>query len=104
MSVTARPRNSFGPIGYIHHGADDNASGVAGLLSLVEALERLPQHPRRTLLFALWDGEEEGLLGSRYWVKHPTLPLEQAEIEVNMDMIGRLRKPAAGCVRHAHRA
>jgi hypothetical protein len=85
------PRNSFGPIGYIHHGADDNASGVAGLLSLVEALEKLPQHPRRTLLFALWDGEEEGLLGSRYWVKHPTLPLEQAEIEVNMDMIGRLR-------------
>jgi hypothetical protein len=85
------PRNSYGPIGYIHHGADDNASGVAGLLALAEALGKLPQHPRRSLLLALWDGEEEGLLGSRHWIKHPTVPLEQVAIAVNMDMIGRLR-------------
>ena len=49
-------------------------------------------HPRRSLLLALWDGEEAGLLGSRYWIAHPTLPLDQVPIVVNMDMIGRLRK------------
>ena len=84
-------RNSYGPIGYIHHGADDNASGVAGLLAVVEALNHLPQHPRRSILLALWDGEEAGLLGSRYWIKHPTVPLDQVPIAVNLDMIGRLR-------------
>jgi len=84
--------NSYGPIGYIHHGADDNASGVSGLLNLAAALDQLPVHPRRSLMLALWDGEEAGLLGSRYWIAHPTLPLDQVPIVVNMDMIGRLRK------------
>jgi hypothetical protein len=83
--------NSYGPIGFIHHGADDNASGVSGLLCLAEALGRLKVHPRRSLLLAFWDGEEAGLLGSRYWIAHPTLPLDQVPVVVNMDMIGRLR-------------
>ena len=86
-----KPTNSFGPIGFIHKGADDNASGVAGLLALTEALGRMPRHPRRTILFALWDGEEQGLLGSRYWLEHPTVPLADVPILLNMDMIGRLR-------------
>ncbi len=86
-----KPNNSFGPIGYIHRGADDNASGVAGLMALVEAFGRLPQHPRRSVLFAFWDGEEQGLLGSKYWLDHPTVPLDHVPILVNMDMIGRLR-------------
>ncbi len=86
-----KPTNSFGPIGYIHKGADDNASGIAGLLALTEAMGHLPRHPRRSVLFALWDGEEQGLLGSRYWLEHPTVPLAQVPILVNMDMIGRLR-------------
>jgi hypothetical protein len=84
--------NSYGPIGFIHHGADDNASGVSGLLNLAEAVGRLPVHPRRSLMLALWDGEEAGLLGSRYWIAHPTLPLDRVPIVVNMDMIGRLRQ------------
>ncbi len=87
-----KPNNSYGPLGYIHHGADDNASGVAGLLSVAEALGRLPHHPRRSILLALWDGEEAGLLGSRNWIAHSTFPLESVKIELNMDMIGRLRK------------
>jgi len=83
--------NSYGPIGYIHHGADDNASGVAGLLCLADAIQRMPERPRRSLLIAFWDGEEAGLLGSRNWIAHPTLPLDRVPIVVNMDMIGRLR-------------
>ena len=83
--------NSNGPTGYIHNGADDNASGTAGLLEVIEALTRLPTAPKRSILFALWDGEEKGLLGSKHWVAEPTVPLRQVPIMINMDMIGRLR-------------
>lgn len=85
------PRNSRGPIGYIHNGADDNASGVAGLMEVIEAVRSLPQPPRRTLLFAFWDGEEKGLLGSKHWLSAPTRPLNQIKLVINADMIGRLR-------------
>jgi acetylornithine deacetylase/succinyl-diaminopimelate desuccinylase-like protein len=61
--------NSFGPIGLIHNGADDNASGVAGLIEVAEACVRLPSRPRRTILFAFWDGEEKGLLGSSHFIR-----------------------------------
>lgn len=84
--------NSYGPLGYIHNGADDNASGVAGLLELAEALKQLPGGPKRTVLIALWDGEEQGMHGSKHWVKHPTVPLKQVKFMINVDMIGRLRK------------
>lgn len=85
-------RNSFGPIGYIHNGADDNASGTASMLELMEAFASMPERPRRTLLFALWDGEEKGLMGSKHWAAHPTLPLSQVVFKFNMDMVGRLDK------------
>ncbi|HET6880087.1 MAG TPA: M20/M25/M40 family metallo-hydrolase [Pirellulales bacterium] len=83
-------QNSYGPTGYIHNGADDNASGVAGLLELIEAFSRLEQRPKRSILFALWDGEEKGLLGSEHWVSQPTVPLERVKLAINLDMIGRL--------------
>jgi hypothetical protein len=85
--------NSFGPTGFIHNGADDNASGVAGLLEVAEACTLLPQRPRRTIVFALWDGEEVDLLGSRHFVKRLPLPLARQTVafSINLDMIGRLR-------------
>jgi len=84
-------RNSYGPIGQIHNGADDNASGCAAILELAEAFEQLDPAPRRSILFAFWDGEEKGMLGSRHWVAHPTVPINRVRIAMNMDMIGRLR-------------
>ena len=89
--VYGSPNNSYGPLGRIHNGADDNASGVAGLLAVAEALNQLPTKPRRSILFAFWDGEEGGLIGSKHWVEHPTIPLSQIPIMINADMIGRLR-------------
>jgi hypothetical protein len=86
-----RPNNSFGPTGYIHNGADDNASGVAGVLEVIEALNHLPSRPRRTILFAFWDAEEAGLIGSRYWLSTPTIDLQRVKFKINADMIGRLR-------------
>jgi hypothetical protein len=84
--------NSFGPVGKIHNGADDNASGTSVLLEVIEALARSGLKTRRTILFAFWDGEERGLVGSRYWLSHPTLPIERIKLDITMDMVGRLRK------------
>jgi len=83
-------RNSFGPIGYIHNGADDNASGVAALLEVIDALSRTDYRPRRSILFAFWDAEEKGLLGSKHWVRQPTVPLRQVKLSINVDMVGRM--------------
>lgn len=84
--------NSHGPLGQIHNGADDNASGVSGVLELAEAFSLLNPPPKRTVLFAFWDAEERGLLGSQHWVAHPTVPLAGVRLSINVDMIGRLRR------------
>lgn len=84
-------RNSRGRPGEIHNGADDNASGTAGLLELAEAFSLLAEPPRRSILFVAWDAEEKGMLGSQYWARHPTVPLDNLVFAFNMDMIGRLR-------------
>jgi aminopeptidase YwaD len=75
----------------IHHGADDNASGVAGLLELAQAYAANRSELKRSLLFISFSGEELGLLGSAYYVKNPLFPLERTVCMINMDMIGRLR-------------
>jgi len=82
---------SRGPSGCIHPGADDNASGTAALLELAEAFTVLGVPPKRTILFAAWDAEEKGLLGSKHWVARPTVPLDRVAAMLNIDMIGRLR-------------
>ena len=73
----------------IFNGADDNASGVAGLLEIAEAFSRPEARPRRSLLFLVPSGEEPGLWGSAYWVEHPTVPLRDVVADLNMDLIGR---------------
>ena len=77
--------------GEIHHGADDNASGVAGVLELARLLSSQRPKPRRTVLFIAFSGEEEGLLGSGYYVNHPIRPLANTVAMINMDMIGRMK-------------
>jgi hypothetical protein len=74
----------------IHPGADDNASGTAGLLELAAYFAGRPP-ARRGILFVAFAGEELGLLGSSYYVNHPALPLEKAAAMINMDMIGRVK-------------
>jgi len=78
-------------IGQIHPGADDNASGTAGVLELARLLA--PEHGqlKRGILFMDFAGEELGLLGSAEWVKEPTRPLQKAVAMINMDMIGRIK-------------
>lgn len=74
----------------IHHGADDNASGSAGLLELADYFAAQPKR-KRGILFLAFSAEELGLIGSSYYVNHPILPLEKCVTMVNMDMIGRIK-------------
>jgi len=78
--------------GEIHHGADDNASGVAGLLELARLLSSQTPKPRRTIVFIAFSGEEEGLIGSSYYVNHPVVPIANTVAMINLDMIGRLNE------------
>lgn len=75
--------------GQIYHGADDNASGTAGMLEIAEAFSEMPTLPRRSVLFAAFSAEEVGLLGSEFYVKHPVIPLTQTVAMINLDMISR---------------
>jgi len=74
----------------IHNGADDNGSGSSVLLDLATSLCGSGWQPRRTILFQWYSGEELGLLGSQHWVAHPTHPLADVAVMINMDMVGRL--------------
>ena len=78
-------------VGEIHPGADDNASGVAGILEFARKYSNRERKPRLGLLFLAFAGEEIGLLGSSHWVDNPTLPLENAVAMLNFDMVGRIQ-------------
>jgi hypothetical protein len=75
--------------GHIYHGADDNASGVAGVLGIARALVKGNVRPKRSILFISYDAEERIFLGSYFYVTHPVLPLSQTVATINLDMIGR---------------
>ena len=77
--------------GDIHYGADDNASGTAGVLELARLFTTQKPRPKRTIVFIAFSGEEEGLLGSSHYVNHPLLPLANTVAMINMDMIGRMK-------------
>ncbi len=81
----------IGENGDVYNGADDNASGVVGLLEIAEAFTRLDKKPKRSILFAWVTGEEIGLLGSQYYSTHPVFPLDKTLACINLDMIGRVR-------------
>ncbi len=75
--------------GKIHNGADDNASGAAALVYIARELAAAP--PARTVVFIAFSGEELGLLGSAYYVKHAIYPLDRTIAMINLDMVGRLK-------------
>jgi hypothetical protein len=77
-------------IGQIHHGADDNASGTAGVIEVAAVASKERALFKRSVLFMAFAGEELGLLGSNYFVNHPTIPLPNVMGMINLDMIGRV--------------
>lgn len=75
----------------IHHGADDNASGTTAVIELARQFSK-EKRPKRTLIFMTFAGEEEGLLGSKFYVNNPVWPLEKTVAMINLDMVGRLNE------------
>lgn len=74
----------------IHHGADDNASGTSALIELAGQFAKAKSN-KRTLIFIAFGGEEEGLLGSKFYVNNPAFPIDKTVAMINMDMVGRLK-------------
>lgn len=70
------------------NGADDNASGVSAVLQIARAVKKMRKTPERSIIFAFWDGEEKGLLGSKYFVENCSF-LSDVSAYMNFDMIGR---------------
>lgn len=77
-----------------YNGADDNASGVAAVMQLAKAIKKSKKQPERTIIFAFWDGEEKGFLGSRFFVKRTPF-LSEISAYMNFDMVGRAAE--GGC-------
>ncbi len=75
----------------IHNGADDNASGTVSVLELARRFGQRGKKPPRKLVFMTFSGEEEGLIGSAYYVKNPVFPLNKTIAMINLDMVGRLK-------------
>ena len=74
--------------GAVYWGANDNASGIAVMLEIARQWQEVGHQPRRSVLFAAWDAEEQGLWGSSHYVAHPTVPLANTTAYLNMDMVG----------------
>ncbi len=93
LVLTAHPDHLPSYNNQIYNGADDNGSGSIALLAIASALkfaENKGYRPKKSILILWTNGEERGLLGSRYYVGHPILPLDKAYAEINIDMIGRV--------------
>ncbi len=76
----------------IYHGADDDGSGTVAVMEMAKIFSRATKEgnrPRRSILFMTVSGEEKGLLGSKYYVKHPLVPLDKTIADLNTDMVGR---------------
>jgi len=73
----------------INNGANDDGSGTVSVMELAESLAQLPHHPRRSILFLCFFGEEKGLFGSRYYAEHPLFPLKQTVAQINLEQLGR---------------
>lgn len=87
--VIGAHRDHFGrPAGLLFPGADDNASGTAVLLETARVLAKTGLRPQRTILFVSFSGEEMDLLGSRWYVAHPTIPLSATKAMINIDHAG----------------
>jgi hypothetical protein len=81
-------RSQGTPGGKVCNGATDNATGVAAVLAIGKALRALPQPTRRSVILALWDSEEDGLVGSAYFTANPVVPLAEIKAYVNFDILG----------------
>ena len=72
-----------------YNGANDNGSGTVSVIEIANALASLPVHPKRSIVFMAWYGEEQGLLGAYYYTHHPLVPLKDTVANINLEQMGR---------------
>jgi hypothetical protein len=84
--IGARPRASGDRI---YNGANDDGSGTVSVVEIASALAQMKQRPKRSILFMTFFGEEKGLLGSRYYGRHPIFPIEKTVADINLEQVGR---------------
>jgi hypothetical protein len=77
------------PNGVVFPGANDDGSGAVSVVEIAQALASLPVHPKRSIVFMTFFGEEEGSLGSRYYTGHPLVPLSKTVADLNLEQLGR---------------
>jgi Zn-dependent M28 family amino/carboxypeptidase len=73
----------------IYNGANDDGSGTVSVIEIANALSRLEPHPKRTIVFVTFFGEEKGLFGSHYYASHPAIPLKDTIADINLEQMGR---------------
>ena len=73
----------------IYNGANDDGSGTVSVIEIARALAALDPHPRRSIVFMTFFGEEEGMFGSRYYARHPTWPIDKTMAQLNLEQLGR---------------
>lgn len=83
--IGSRPQPGDG----IYNGANDDGSGTVAVIEIAAALATMKQRPRRSILFVLFFGEEKGMLGSRYYGRHPIFPIEKTVADINLEQVGR---------------
>ena len=86
LAIMARPGEKGD---HICNGANDDGSGTVSVIELAGALATLKNHPKRSILFMTFFGEEKGLLGSRYYGRHPVVPIKQTVADINLEQVGR---------------
>jgi len=75
----------------VHHGADDNASGVASVMEIAEKMVKNKKQLKRSIIFIAFGAEEIGLIGSKFFTEHPTVNIKDIKAMINIDMVGRLK-------------
>jgi hypothetical protein len=86
---SANPNAAPAPNDHIYNGANDDGSGTVSVVEIASALARLKQHPKRTMVFMTFFGEERGELGSQYYGKHPVFPIADTVADLNLEQVGR---------------
>lgn len=82
-------RLADGPGDRIYNGANDDGSGTVSVIEVARALASLPKHPKRSIVFMTFFGEEEGMVGSHYYARHPAWPIDKTVAQLNLEQVGR---------------
>lgn len=92
----ANPESTQNASDHIYNGANDDGSGTVSVVEIARALAKMHPHPKRTIVFMTFFGEERGELGSEYYVAHPVFPISKTVADINLEQVGRTDEVDSG--------